>query len=254
MIHPLTVNDSNLSVAWARAFIELMKPGMSLRHPSVITISEFDSAVGVENQKIRQRLDAELKRHKKLLCRTVAGTIFPASMWNPNLADNAATLFQRYGRAWSGIKKCPANRKGVYFRRLTAYLHRNSAENPTNQLEHIIATFKEGNHRKSALQASIFDPTRDHSDARILGFPCLQQVTFTPLGDGQLSVTGFYAKQLHFEKAYGNYLGLYDLGRFMAHQLGLKLTQVICIASCLELSDLQKFELQSLAADLKNEV
>ena len=118
-------------------------------------------------------------------------------------------------------------------------------------MEFIIKTFQGHNHRKSALQASIFDPSRDHSNARILGFPCLQQVVFTPLGEDKLSVTGFYAKQLHFEKAYGNYLGLYELGRFMAKQLGLKLSQVVCIASCLELSELNKRDLHGLEMDLR---
>lgn len=65
-------------------------------------------------------------------------------------------------------------------------------------------------------------------------------------------MTGFYAKQLHVEKAYGNYLGLYELGRFMAKQMGLKLTQVVCIASCLELSELKKHDLHGLETDLKN--
>jgi hypothetical protein len=237
MITPLVVQESNLSVAWARAFLELMEPGAHLRHPAVITISGFDNAVGVEDSRIRALLDAELKKHGKNSCKTVAGTIFPSSMWNPALTDDRDALFRRYDRAWPGIKKCPQNRRGVYFRRLTAFQPKNSNEKPVNQLDIIIRNFNGGTHRKSALQASIFDPSRDHINAPFLGFPCLQQVAFTPVGEGHLSVTGYYAKQLHLEKAYGNYLGLYELGRFMAKQLGLTLSQVVCIASCLERSD-----------------
>jgi thymidylate synthase len=242
--------ESNLSVAWAKAFIELMKPGKEVRHPSIITIQGFDITGEIENTKIKDRLNQELKKHKKNLCDTVAGTIFPVSMWNPLLPNDAEVLFERYKRAWSGIKLCKTNRKGVYFRRLTSYQSKTEAE-PVNQLQFIIDTYKQGNHRKSAMQAAIFDPSRDHSNAPILGFPCLQQVTFTPIGYDQLSITGFYAKQLHFEKAYGNYLGLYQLGQFMAKQLGLKLTQVICFASCLERSEFNKGELISLENDLQ---
>lgn len=242
---------TNLSIAWGRAFLELMKPGAGVRHPSIITIQGFDTAVGVEDPHIRARLDLELKLHGKKLCNTVAGTIFPSSMWNPSLTNDAEVLFERYNRAWPGIKISPQNRKGVYFRRLTSYQSKCDSGEPVNQLEAVIKTFLGGNHRKSALQASIFDPSRDHSNAPILGFPCLQQVVFTPLGRGELSVTGFYAKQLHFEKAYGNYLGLYDLGRFMAKQLGFKLTQVVCVASCLEYSELNKNNLQGLEADIQ---
>jgi thymidylate synthase len=254
-MEPLIITESNLSVAWAKAFIELMKPGKDIRHPAIVTIQGFDITGEIEDIKIKNRLNFELKKHKKNTCETVAGTIFPSSMWNPILPNDAEVLFNRYERAWPGIKICKTNRKGVYFRRLTSYQSKNECEQPAkvNQLKFIIDTYKQGNHRKSAMQAAIFDPSRDHSNAPILGFPCLQQVTFTPIGDNQLSITGFYAKQLHFEKSYGNYLGLYELGRFMAKQLGLKLTQVICIASCLERSDASKFsknQLIPLANDL----
>lgn len=253
MINALVMpTQQNLSIAWARAFLELMKPGAGVRHPSVITIQGFDTDIGVEDSQIRTRLDQTLKQHGKNSCATVAGTIFPSSMWNSKLQNNADILFKRYNQAWPGIKMCPQNRKGVYFRRLTSFQSKTASGDPVNQLKVIIDTYQGGNHRKSALQASIFDPSRDHSNARISGFPCLQQVAFTPLGENELSVTGFYAKQLHVEKAYGNYLGLYDLGRFMAKQMGLKLTQVICIASCLELSEFKKHDLHGLETDLKN--
>ena len=61
----------------------------------------------------------------------------------------------------------------------------------------------------------------------------MQQVAFTPLGDDGLTVTGYYATQYLFEKAYGNYLGLLHLGRFMGKQLGVELRQVVCVSSFL---------------------
>jgi hypothetical protein len=68
----------------------------------------------------------------------------------------------------------------------------------------------------------------------------LQQVVFYPNGahgkDG-LSVVAFYANQTLAEKAYGNYLGLYRLGRFMANEMGIQMKEVVCIASALKLSD-----------------
>lgn len=136
------------------------------------------------------------------------------------------------------VARCRANNKGVYFRRLTAYtpLDQPKSRPPINQLEHIIETYKSGNHRHSALQASIFDPTRDHTNSRQRGFPCLQQVAFG-VSDDTLEVTGFYALQHHVPKAYGNYLGLCWLGRFMAKQMALRLAQITCIASSLKLGD-----------------
>ena len=44
-------------------------------------------------------------------------------------------------------------------------------------------------------------------------------------------MTGFYATQHIVEKAYGNYLGLCRLGQFMAHEMGLRLDRMTCIAT-----------------------
>ena len=54
------------------------------------------------------------------------------------------------------------------------------------------------------LQATTFDPARDHVAATLqLGFPCLQQVSFEPTPAG-LVTNAFYATQQIFDKAYGN--------------------------------------------------
>lgn len=225
--------SQNLSVAWAEVFFYLMEPGGHDIAPAVITISDFDErSLPRQIPEIQNAIDGVNSQS----CRTVASTIFPNSLWKPDAASSADQLYTRYEKIWPTVKKCPANRNGVYFRRLTAYQPKRDgqATPPVNQLKHVIDTYMSGNHRHSALQASIFDPTRDHTNSRQRGFPCLQQVAFGAL-DGTLEVTGFYALQHHVPKAYGNYLGLCWLGRYMARQMNLRLTQVTCIASSLKL-------------------
>jgi hypothetical protein len=227
--------SENLSLAWAEIFFHLMEPGASEVAPAVITISEFDEhSLPVQIPEIQRAIDAVNKQS----CRTVASTIFPNSLWAPDAENDAQRLYDRYEKIWPVVAKCRANGKGVYFRRLTAFSPEGNGEAcpVVNQLVHVIDTYKRGNHRHSALQASIFDPTRDHTHNRRRGFPCLQQVAFGVSG-GTLEVTGFYALQHHVPKAYGNYLGLCWLGRFMAQQMGLHLSQVTCIASSLKLGD-----------------
>jgi hypothetical protein len=46
-----------------------------------------------------------------------------------------------------------------------------------------------------------------------------------PTADG-LVANAFYATQYVFDKAYGNYLGLAQLGAFMAHEMGLRLARL----------------------------
>jgi hypothetical protein len=225
--------SNNLSLAWAEIFFRLMETGANELAPAVITISEFDErSLPVQIPEIQRAIDGINDQ----ACRTVASTIFPNSLWFPDADDNAQRLYARYEKVWPVVKKCRANSHGVYFRRLTAFSPEGSPKDqpPVNQLQHVIDTYKLGNHRHSALQASIFDPSRDHTNSRRRGFPCLQQMAFG-VSDGRLELTGFYALQHHVPKAYGNYLGLCWLGRFMAKQLGLRLAQVTCIASSLKL-------------------
>ena len=243
------IESKNLSVAWSEAFLKLMESGCSEIKPLIVSIDGIHEGVPEENDQIRRVLDEALARHRTS-CNTVANTIFPESLWNP--ARERALLYQRYLlHAWPRVKKCPANNRGTYFQRLIAF---ENGVAPINQLEHVITTWHKRNHRHSALQLSVFDPRHDHTDGRRLGFPCLHQVCFTPMGangaDG-LAVTGFYATQHIFEKAYGNYMGLCRLGRFMAHEMKLKLTRMTCIAACAKLGDVKKSELEPMAKQLR---
>ena len=196
---------------------------------------------------LRLLLDDALGDDKKALsCHEVANTIFPISLWNPQ-ADRHQ-LYERYQRIMPRVLR--RNRYGVYFQRLIAFDHDAAYEGGVNQLEKIIQTWKRGNHRRSALQAAIFDPRKDHTNQPLRGFPCLQQVAFAQQGSDGLSVTGFYATQYIFERAYGNYLGLCRLGRFMAQEMGRELTQVTCVASPAK-RDKTKRYLRELARDVE---
>jgi len=251
MTAALLITDNNLSYAWARTFLSLMTSSGGMRYPAIITIDGIDSVSVLESDDVRKQLGVELEKRKLASCSTVASTIFPTSMWNASSQTDASILFSRYEKAWPKISRCRANRNGVYFRRLTSFSPAGFEGYPVNQLKFIADTYASGNHRKSALQAAILDPTRDHTNNHQKGFPCLQQIAFTPLHNGRLSVTGYYATQYHFEKAYGNYLGLYWLGRFMAKQLGLQLSQVVCVASMLRLGNTNKAQLRKLESALQ---
>ena len=237
-----------MSVAWGKAFLRVFKSNEIA--PLVVVIEGLDNADPPEVPTIRNTLDAALiAEGNGLSCLQVANTLFPASLWNPQRPR--ADLYQRYLRIVHRIRKHRGNRYGVYFQRLIAFGTDTETEGHINQLEHIICTWNRGNHRRSALQASLVDPRLDHTHQRQRGFPCLQQVAFAPKGDKELVVTGFYAKQHIFERAYGNYLGLCHLGRFMAHEMGLTLSQVICIATPAA-RDRKKRDLVGLAGQVKS--
>lgn len=254
------ISANNLSEAWAKAFIECWNtPGLTLT-PGIVQFTVDGKHEDIEQENIRELLEKQpyyqsRKPFNHSYIETVAGTIFPQSIWS--YSNNDRELFyDLYKKAWPFIKKVKDNRKGVYFYRLINY--NNGEDEPVNQLEFIINTWLSGNHRHSALQSSIFDPRYDHQKTRILGFPCLQHVVFHPNGtngsDG-LNIVGFYANQLLLEKAYGNYLGLYRLGEFMAKEMNLKLKKVICISTNLKLSKkMQRNLYADFVEELKTEL
>ncbi len=228
MNRPLMIEEDNLSVAWAKALLGVVKENEL--SPLTVVIRGFDGGRPPEVEAIRQLLDGALAADAKgLSCNEVANTLFPDSLWNPR-ADRQQ-LYERYRRIMPRVLKNRRNRYGVYFQRLMSYGQDSAYEGGINQLEQIIQTWHAGNHRRSALQAAIFDPRKDNINQPRRGFPCLQQVAFAQEGSDGLMVTGFYATQFIFERAYGNYLGLYRLGRFMAQEMGRKLSGVVCVAS-----------------------
>jgi hypothetical protein len=61
-----------------------------------------------------------------------------------------------------------------------------------------------------------------------------------------LILTGFYAVQYLYQKAYGNWLGLINLGKFIAKEAGLEFVQFNCFIGVEELDKLTKEEAKTL--------
>ena len=247
---PLIIEERNLSVAWGKAFLEVFKANEV--SPLVVVIKDLDGGGPPEAPSIREALDGALETEHKGLCHTVANTIFPIGLWNPEAGREE--LFERYLRILPRLGKHKGNRNGLYFERLISFGHKSSHAVGVNQLEHVIQTWNAGNPRRSALQASVFDPHRDHTNQRQRGFPCLTQLAFDPQDNGRLAVTGVYVTQYMFERAYGNYLGLCRLGQFMAREMGLILTQVTCVATRAVYSAVPKRNLKQLAGSVRDDL
>jgi len=223
----------SLGEAWLKAVQLTINSQTREVSPLTVRFKAVESDSSPEDHELRMALNQTLESSGCATVETVANTLFPQSLWNPS--KPRGNLFQRYARILPVLRRDTRNRRGLYFERLISYPGTRDTTGK-NQLDHIIQTFTSGNHRRSALQASVFYPPTDLNHARQQGFPCLQQVAFGHnIGRGTLTITGFYAMQYIFERAYGNYLGLARLGEFMAHEMKLKLEQVICFASVAKL-------------------
>ncbi|MBA2749369.1 MAG: thymidylate synthase [Tatlockia sp.] len=225
---PKLISKPNLSSAWAEALVYIIdNPGLEAS-PLVINIHNLEDSNPPEISSFRKALDHFLIDNNQQNVNTVANTIFPESLWL--FADgDRQKLYDLYKKNLKRYKRLEPqkNKRGLYFERLISFGQNGPFDG--NQLEFIISEFNNNpkNRRRSKFQASIFDPERDHLTTPRLGFPCLDHVSFVPNKKG-ITLNAFYAKQLLVEKGYGNYLGLYRLGNFMASQMNLKLTNLNC--------------------------
>lgn len=251
---PQLLEAYSVSEAWSKAFLSACEaPGHEIA-PLAVSVTGFDpQGVVMDDEECQALLDECLGfLGVQLTCEEVASTIFPESLWNPSASREE--FFNRFRDALPGIVRVRRGRKrpngrGTYFQRMWSfhepletlpqsapfsddYIH--PPKGRLNQLEHVIQMHRDARSRgagarRSGLQVALFDPGRDHTMSPYLHFPCLHQVAFLP--DGQnLNIVGYYGCQYLVKRAYGNYLGLARLGRFMAHEMELELSRVTCIA------------------------
>lgn len=250
----MQIEGSDISTVWARAFIAVSEAPHQSISPLTVIVDLPNTENSWEDPSIRSLLDrkySSIRTLRRKSINTIANTIFPNSIWNPN--EQPCDFFARFEQMIPRIlASCPENRNGTYLQRMVAF---DNQTNQVNQLEVILASWRAGTRRRSAFQASIFDPRRDHRRGPYLGFPCLQQVAFIPLGPNGingLAVSAFYGTQYMFEKAYGNYVGLCRLGRFMSNYMGLRLVRLACYASVAEKGDhIGSSEARKLSEKLK---
>lgn len=233
---PILIESSNLSIAWGDAFLSVLRHADGKCPPLIVSIAEFNGDLPPEDTAIRSSLDACLAQQKSCTsCDVSAMMIFPYKLWlrrktlscdefcevcTRNLLPRLQALDRR-------------NSHGTYFARMMAYpCIKNGAPDTVNQLSEIVDRLSGDRHfRATGLQMTCFHPALDHSRQPRLGFPCLQHVGITYEGEKGIAITGFYPSQHIFARAYGNYLGLAHLGRFLCDQTGLSLRRVTCIAT-----------------------
>lgn len=237
---PFLIEETDLSLAWRATLHHVVNdPGNEIT-PLILSLTDFK-----ESSNIRSYLDFHLKSHQKASIQTVSETIFPDSLYQLNGCDRHK-LYQEYLDILPRIKKIDAssNGRGTYFERLIAF---DGNDKKINQLENIICSLRDKTvKRRSKFQASIFDATKDHLDGPYQRFPCLQHVTFYATPNGGLILNSFYAIQYLYERAYGNWLGLINLGKFVASELHLKLERFNCFVGVEKLDELTKTQAKTL--------
>jgi thymidylate synthase len=239
------ISVSNLSLGWLGALEHLLDSNGKATH---IHVAIDD--VHEENIEIRHLLDRFCESKGVYPVSTVANTIFPEALYyphNPKLTENKARdhLYQIYRQGNKIRQRCPANQHGTYFNRMIDWPQGGKT---VNQLEKIISRLQSNLTRNNPLSSNyelsvggseacfVQDDTADIQirhpgiDTGIMGFPCLSHISLV-LDKGRLSMTALYRNQHFIRKAYGNYLGLSRLLRFICQEAGCETGELVCVAS-----------------------
>jgi len=236
------INQSQISSAWLEALTLLLQEGGKATH-MVVAIGSPSAS---EDERVRTALDTFIKERRESKTpiwpvSTVANTIFPAAFYRPDSPSARARLYELHAKAQALHKRLrnPDN----YFDRLVAYP---SVEgDPFNQLEYIVdRLINQRKPRKGGRGGALTSPYEvglniPGGDLRIqapgrdrntMGFPCMSHVSFTLDGD-LLNLSALYRNQHFVSRAYGNYVGLSRLGKFIAREVGIQLGEVVCLAT-----------------------
>ena len=235
------ITHDNVSHAWSEALQHLVENNGKAVHLAVAIGRPLEP----EDASIRAALDAFVGERRQVgdtiwPTSTVANTMFPSAFYRRDRADARERLYELHAKAQRMQLRMrdPEN----YFNRLVAYPGPDGTT--FNQLEFIVDRLiaqrkprKRGGPMSSAYEVGLTVPgggdlrvQAPGQDRKIMSFPCLSQISFTLDGDC-LNLAALYRNQYFVTRAYGNYLGLARIGDFIAYEAGLRLGEVVCLAT-----------------------
>jgi hypothetical protein len=252
------IQEENLSIAWGKAFVDLFNRSADSLEPMAISIHGMRGKEPPEDPSLRFTINTVLRTNGLPSISETASTIFPFKEWllrGKPACDKFRTWYlEKYlPKHQARVSKVGRRWKNTYFERMINFTGTKERDGKQefatcNQLGHVVSLFLSNSSiRQSALQIGLFDPAKDHTRAPLLGFPCLQQLSFSHNSLGKMSLNAYYPSQYIFERAYGNYLGLCHLGLFVAEQMHLTFVQLNCfIARPILKGQLTKTKLESV--------
>jgi thymidylate synthase len=224
------VCGADVSRAWLAAVEHLLaQPGEQC---SNLAVSIDDPTAEVVD--LRLELDtfaeAEGRRGQAVpAIHSVAGTIFPSGLYRPAAKAPAEHLYEMERLIRHVVRKHKENKRGTYFERLVAYPLADGSE--VNQLDRVLKKLQRaaelGQRNGNKFELATFHPGRDTNPR---AFPCLSHISITLL-EGRLDGTAVYRNQYFLARAYGNYLGLGEVLRFLANESGFALGELLCVSS-----------------------
>ena len=250
----LLISSGNLSEAWGQVFLRSMNTARGVL-PQLLVSIEGTGATPIEDVEIRTALDALLAETGNNYSSVSGMLVFPYDLWvskgRPKCKEFSRLCVDRL---YERLRRLDSrNAYGTYFERMMRFRGiRNGTAHTVNQLEMVIKLLnRKRRPRESALQLCCFDPSKDHTGQAVRGFPCLHHISVGYDANDDLHVTALYPTQYVFERAYGNYMGIYHLGTFIAHETNRRFKRMTCITIAPKLGDVGKGKLRPLESLVK---
>jgi hypothetical protein len=170
---------------------------------------------------------------------TTRNTIFPAAWAERHPGAEALSAY--YRSRYNLLRGFPQNKLGTYFGRIVAYPR--GEEEPGDQLVETIRKLKKefaapskekprgGSHKSSRYEINIYSEACDKVS---MGFPCLAHLS-VHVHEGALHMQGIYRNEWLVARAYGNYLGLAELQRYIAAESGQEVGELMVTVGHVEL-------------------
>jgi hypothetical protein len=235
------VQGKNLSVAWLAALETLL----ATHHGDLVNLTVAIDNPTIEDPAIRAVLDAfngerrSRKRSSVELVSSVANTVFPISWYAEHLGENAEEHLYKMERITRSVDR-RRNRSGWYFGRMVAFPGPKGEFNQLQQVVERLRTARDNGHQRgNAYEVGLSMPEDETiavpimaggKDRRTRGFPCLSHMSFS-LQEGHVHLSAMYRNHDFISRAYGNYVGLGRVLRFVANQSGLPIGELTCLSS-----------------------
>jgi len=255
------VSGSNISTAWLAALEALNnRAGSSAVNFSVTVEHPDQEIVGV-----RQALDrkvAELRTERpndfNKSVHTVANTIFPISLYRVGKPENfyAAALSGQSGR--NGTVTSWGPKAGTYIGRLLRYPTFGGTD--VNQVRRLLGYLDDDTNWADRYEVEMSLPAPDDApiagtastyvagyDNAARGGQCMSHLSLN-LSHGKLSMVALYRHQTYVSRAYGNFVGLARLMRFLVTESkkDLEIGELMVVASHAEIEQSARGSVDSL--------
>jgi thymidylate synthase len=231
MNKPIVICEDSFQIAWARVIMQLRT-----NHWEAWNVIVQINRPELFEKNINNQLECFVKKYKTrknklILPKHVAHTIFPQTFFTNSVSRER--LYTKYWRFFKRPRKKPRPGWGTYFARMIKYP---TSIGDIDQLGCIIDNINDRSKNYGA-SYTIVIPCPHKDINKIMGAPCLNYITIQTEKISNTSNTkiinllAVYRNHDFTRRTYGNYYGLCNLLKYIAHETNSLVGTLTCVSS-----------------------